>query len=361
MTPAARITLDGLDITANLIPAPFGLPLEGGGLVIPSGFGSSGNRAPLLSLTVNDNEADDSDSVELEIDNRAQIPAPPKGAKLRVWLGYAETGLVFMGTFEVDTWTKRGRPRTLSVSGKAAGFTSEIKAPKSRSYHRKTVGEIVDQVAGKNGLSAIVHPELRSIKIGHIDQSNESDVNFLTRLSKRVGGKFKIGDRQIIMNEAGSGSLPGGAPAPVFTLREVGQIDWEATAAERGSYKSASAAWQDTAKGERQTIVVGDGEPRLRDRKLYKTEEEARTAAKASLDGLKRGKVSFSTSMPGRPEIFAGSRSLVIDHDPDVDGLFVNKSVQHSLSGSGFLTSLQSESVNGGEAEEESEMTLLAA
>ena len=35
MTPAARILLDGRDITANLIPAPFGLPLEGGGHVIP--------------------------------------------------------------------------------------------------------------------------------------------------------------------------------------------------------------------------------------------------------------------------------------------------------------------------------------
>ncbi|MEY9639027.1 hypothetical protein ABIF66_007281 [Bradyrhizobium japonicum] len=62
MTPAARILLDGRDITANLIPAPFGLPLEGGGHVIPGGVLGGG---PLLSLTVQDNEGKKSDSCEL--------------------------------------------------------------------------------------------------------------------------------------------------------------------------------------------------------------------------------------------------------------------------------------------------------
>ncbi|WP_152048879.1 contractile injection system protein, VgrG/Pvc8 family, partial [Aureimonas psammosilenae] len=339
MTPAARIVLDGIDITANLIPAPFGLPLEGGGMIIPTGFGSLTNRAPLMSVSVDDNEGLESDSVDLEIDNRLQIPAPKKGAKLKIWLGYATTGLVYMGTFEVDTWSKRGLPRTLTVSAKAAGFTTEIKAPRSRSYHRKTVGELVEQVAERNGLDAVVHPALRDLPIGHIDQSGESDVNFLTRLAKRIGGNFKIGDSRLIMNKAGAGTLPSGSPAPVFSFTQTGQESWEATGADRGSYKSASASWQDTKKGERQSVVVGEGKPRYRDRKLYKTEEEARQAAKATIDGLTRGKVSFSTSFPGRPEVFAGARALVSNHDPDVDGIYVIKSARHSLDGSGLKTS----------------------
>lgn len=351
MTPAARIDLDGIDITANLIPAPFGLPLEGGGRVI-AGLSFDQNNAPLLSLTVTDNEGTKSDSCEIEIDNRSQIPAPKKGSKFKVWLGYAETGLVYMGTFLVDEWRKSGRPRKMIVSAKAAGATTEAKSPRSRSYHEKTVGEIVDQVAGRQKLTAQVHPELRDMKIGHIDQSSESDINFLTRLAKRVGGNFKLADEKIIFNKAGSGKLPSGSDAPVFTLIEVGQSDWDATGSERGSYQSASAAWVDSKTGKRETVLKGEGTPRYRDRRVYKTEAEAQRAAEAQLDGLKRGKISFSTNLPGRPEMFAGARANVVDHDPDVDGVFVIKTATHTLDSGGLKTALSCESANGGEKEE---------
>lgn len=190
------------------------------------------------------------------------------------------------------------------------------------------------------------------MKIGHIDQSSESDINFLTRLAKRVGANFKLADEKIIFNKAGSGKLPSGSDAPVFTLIETGQSDWDATGSERGSYKSASAAWVDPQTGKRETILKGEGTPRYRDRRVYKTEEEAQRAAEAQLDGLRRGKISFSTNLPGRPEMFAGARANVVNHDPDVDGLFVIKTATHSLNGDGLKTSLSCESVNGGEKEE---------
>ena len=352
MTPAARIVLDGIDITANLIPAPFGLPLEGGGAAVQSLWLSASNHAPLLSLAVNDNEGTKSDSVELQLDNRMLIPAPKKGAKMRVWLGYAETGLIYMGTYLVDQWRKSGRPRTLTVTAKAAGMTTEAKAPRSRSYHDKKVGEIVDEVAGRQSLTANVHPELKDFKVGHIDQSNESDINFLSRLAKRVGANFKLADEKIIFNKAGSGKLPSGSDAPVFTFVETGQTDWEATGSERGSYKSASAAWVDTKTGKRETVVKGEGNPRYRDRRVYKTEEEAQRAAEAQLDGMRRGKVSFQTSMPGKPEIFAGAKALVVNHDPDVDGSYFIKTATHTLDNNGLRSSFTCESEKGGSEEE---------
>jgi phage protein D len=352
--PAARIELDGIDITANLIPAPFGLPLEGGGVTIPSGFGFGDNTAPLISLTVTDNEGEKSDSVELEISNRDNnIPAPKKGAKLKVWLGYADSGLIFMGEFVVDEWTKKNPPRTLSVSAKSAGFTTDIKAPKSRSYHDKTVEEIYQQVAGKHKLGTKVHNELGKVKIKHIDQSKESDANFLTRLAKRVGGTFKLANNTAILNKPGSGQLPGGGEAPTFSLSESDVTDWSATGSARGSYKSASAEWQDTEKGERTTTSEGEGKPRYRDRKLYKTEEEAKAAIKGTLDGLKRGKVTLSINMPGRAEIFAGSMVNPQFDDPDVDGPFSVKTATHTLDDGGFKSALSCESKDGGKDNDE--------
>lgn len=348
--PAARITLDGQDITTQLLPSPFGIPLEGGGHVISGGKLGDG---PLLSLTVTDNEGHKSDSCEVEVDNRETLAAPKKGSEIKVWLGYADTGLVYMGSYKVSQWTKSGRPLKMTVSGQAADLNGDLKSPKSRSYHKKKVKEIVEQVAGKHKLKAKVHPDIGSIELGHIDQSTESDINFITRLAKRFGGVAKIADGNLIINKPGSGTLPSGSPAPTFTLRETPQTDWSATGSERGHYKSVQAAWQDTEKGERQWVSEGEGKPRFRDRKLYKTEDEAKKAAKAQLDGAQRGKVTVEITREGFPDIFSGAQVSLSDFDPDVDGEYTVKTVTHTLDDDGFKTKLSLESKGGEDGDDD--------
>lgn len=351
MIPAVRILAEGMDITAGLIPAPFGVPLSGGGVAVPGGL-NAGGKTPLMSITVTDQEGTKSDAVELELANGQRHKAPKKGSKFQVYLGYVQPGPLYMGAFKSDGWTKTGGPRRMTVSAKSADFTADIKAGKSRSYHDTTVGEIVKKVAGKHKLSAQVHPEIAKIKIGHIDQSGESDVNFLTRLSKRVGATFNIKDGKALFNKAGSGDLPGGGKAPTFRLVEADVTDWTATGSERGSYQSATASFQNVETGEREWIAEGEGKPRLRDRRLYKTRDEAQAAVKAQFDALKRGKVSVSITMPGRPEIFAGSQVDLAFEDEDVDGLYNVKTATHTLDGSGLKTVLSVESV-GSEKDDE--------
>jgi phage protein D len=347
VTPACRIVLDGTDITANLIPAPFGMPLEGGGRVIAGALGFG--KGPLLSITVQDNEAKQSDSCELELDLREYIPSPGKGSKLQVWLGYA-TALNYMGSFAIDSWTKKGPPKIMTVSAKAAGMTTDIKAPKSRSYHEKSIDDIVQQIAGKHGLKAVVNGELGSLKPGHLDQSSESDLNFLTRLAGRVGGNFKLANETIIFNKAGSGQLPSGGAAPTFLFTPIGMTDWECTGATRGDYGSVEAAFHNVKKGEREW-VKGGGEgkgPKFRSRKLFKTKEEAEANAKATKSALARGSKNFGANFPGRTEIFAGAGATMMDFDPDCDGSYTIKSATHRLNSSGLSTRIQCEQSGDG-------------
>ncbi|WP_047308772.1 phage late control D family protein [Rhodopseudomonas palustris] len=339
--------LDGIDITANLIPAPFGMPLEGGGRVIPGGVLGFG-QGPLLSITVSDYEGKKSDTCELELDNREYIPSPGKGSKMRVWLGYAETGVNYMGTFSIDSWRKKGRPKIMTVTAKAAGFTTGIKAPKSRSYHDKSVDDIVKYIAGRNGLSAIVNGEVGGIKPGHLDQSNESDLNFLTRLADRVGANFKLADERIIFNKAGSGVLPSGGAAPSFILTETGTTEWDCTGSTRGDYQSVAAAYHNVKKGEREWIEEGGGSPKYRLRKLFKTKEEAKAQAKATKGALARGKKVFSASFPGRTEMFAGAGITAMQFDPDCDGSYTIKSAIHRLNNSGLSTRISCETAGEG-------------
>ena len=60
------------------------------------------------------------------------------------------------------------------------------------SWHDTTLGAIVEAIASRNRLEASVAPSLAGIKIPHIDQSQESDAKFLTRLAERNGGEVSV-------------------------------------------------------------------------------------------------------------------------------------------------------------------------
>ena len=334
-TPAARLEIDGRDISTSV----FG------------DLKNAGEGGVLISLSVSDQAGTTSDTLELELDDREGFKAPPKGAEIKVWLGYEPTPL-YMGRFKVDEWTKSGGSagRTLRVSAKAAEMTGEIRARKSRSFDGKTVGEIANQIAGENGLTATVASSIASQVIEHIDQQNESDLGFLSRLAGRAGAVFKLADGKIVMAERGSSQLPGGGEKPTISLTPAMVSDWDATSADRGEYGAVSCVYMDHEAGQRVTVTEGSGTPKHRDGRLYGSRAEAEAAARAQKGDLARGKVSFATRGPGLPSVFAEAKIDAQGFDADVDGEFLIKTATHTLDSSGYNTSIDMER-GGGAAE----------
>lgn len=317
MRPAARIELDGKDVTAKWSPH-------------------------LESLSITDEAGVKSDTCEVSFDNSAGFSAPPIGSTLRVWLGY-EPAPVYMGSYKIDSWSKEGPTRRLSISAKAADMTSAIREPKMRSFHEKTVKEIVEEVATAHGLTAVVDPTIGARTVDHIDQQTESDMAFLTRLARRQGATFKMADGKAIFAAKGSRTKPDGSAKTEIALTLKGNTSWSAQSSERGSFGAACASYMDPETKRRNTVTRGSGAVKHRDRRLYATREEAEAAAEANLGDLTRGKVTVSVEMPGDPNLFAEALVTLKDFDPDVDGPYLAKSVSHSFSGGGYTTSLSLE------------------
>ena len=317
-TPIARVILNGTDVTAKW-------------------------WSVLASVSITDESCVKSDTCEIEIDNREGFSAPPINAKISIALGY-EPLPVHMGEYIVDSWTKRGPPKVLTVSGKAAELAGKIKSHKIRSHHQTTVGAIVNKVAGDNGLTALVDSDLGNIPIDHIDQQNESDINFLTRLAKRSGAVFKLADGKVIFAAKGSKKFPSGKGKSAIVLTPSQVTSWQITSSERGGFKTASAHYMDRVAGRRKTATAGTpGGTHHREKRLYRTKEEAEAAAKANLGDLTRGKVSVSIEMPGDPLVFAECLVTLTGFDPDCDGTYLAKSVTHTFRKDGYTMSLSLE------------------
>ncbi|STI64558.1 phage protein D [Escherichia coli] len=81
-----------------------------------------------------------------------------------------------------------------------------------------TLGAIVEAIASRNRLEASVAPSLAGIKIPHIDQSQESDAKFLTRLAERNGGEVSVKMGKLLFLKAGQGVTASGKKIPQVTI-----------------------------------------------------------------------------------------------------------------------------------------------
>ena len=55
---------------------------------------------------------------------------------------------------------------------------------RERSFHKTTMGKIIETLAKTHGWTLYIEPSLAQIPIEHIDQQGESDANLLTRMAQ---------------------------------------------------------------------------------------------------------------------------------------------------------------------------------
>jgi len=300
----------------------------------------------LLSLTVTDEAGVQSDTVEIRIDNREQkVKTPPKGVKLKVWLGYEASGLVYQGAYVVDETEVGGPPDYLVIKGKSADMTSEIKAQKTRSWDETTLGAIVSAIAAEHGLTPAVSSDLASIAVDHEDQTDESDLHFLTRLAEEHDAVAKPANGRFVFAKRGEAkSLSGAALTPV-AINPAAVGSWSLTKADRGKYTAVVAAYHDQGEAEKVDVRVGETKGsayRLRD--PYPTEDAARAAAEAKLAALKRGEATLSLTLNvGVPTAAAEAPLTVSGLHADAEGAWIISKVTHTFDKSGLKSTIETE------------------
>lgn len=300
----------------------------------------------LISLSVTDERGDKSDTAVIEIDNRARLVAvPPTGATLETWLGYRETGMARLGVFTCDEIELSGPPDMLTIEGKAADMGKSLKAPKTRSWDAMTLGGIVSTIAGEHGLAPKTAEALAATAYEHLDQTDESDLHFLTRLARDLDAVAKPANRHLLFVPRGETKAASGA---LLTAVKVTPEDlagtWRARFADRGKYTAVKAYWHDVEGAARKEVVAGSGTPVFTLRNPYSSESEAQAAAKAKLKALSRGTAVFEGEFQGRPEFAAEAPLQVQGFGAEADGSWVLTRVTHFYRESaGYRCSIEAE------------------
>ena len=318
-----RVTLDGADLTDRLNPR-------------------------LMDLRITSCRGDAADQLDLRLDDAdGKLAIPPRGAVLRVWLGWVGSVLTDMGTFTVDEVEHFGSPDQLSLRCRSVQMKAAIRELREQSYSGLTVGAIVEQLAGRNGLVPRCHAALASFAVDHIDQANESDLNFLTRLGKRYDAVATIKAGSLIFSPIGQGQTPSGKSLPTVTIRRSSGDDHRWHEADRGSYGGVRAVYDRNATGDTPWVLVGsEGDQGVKTlRHVYATKANALRAARSEYGRMERGTSSFEMWLArGRPDIYPELTVAVRGFKSEIDGTdWIVVKIEHMLADQGLISRLELE------------------
>lgn len=318
--PAIRVTLNGVDLTAKIAPR-------------------------LLQMTLTEARAGEVDQLDLSIhDHDGRLEIPRRGAEINVMIGWSDTGLVDKGLFTVDEIEHEGAPDIVTLRARSAEMTSEKRVRNERSWHKKTIGEIVGAIAAEHGLRPRVGA-FGSELIDHVDQTNESDIHFLNRLGQRFDAVATIKNGALLFLPIGAARTSTGAAMGSVTLSRKTGDKHRYHLTGRDAYSGAKAEWHDPQSAERKSAVAGSDQNAKKMRDTYANEGDAQRAATSEWQRLQRGKVTLNYSLAlGRADISPEMSAHFPDMKAPISEIewLVIKST-HSMSNAGFTTQLEME------------------
>jgi phage protein D len=147
----------------------------------------------VISIRTTDEAGIMSDSCEIELDDFDDaFPIPCTEAVISVSLGYKGGELTKIGNYYVKEIDIDGARKTLKIKANAASKAMRSQKSKSREGGLK---DMIPEMAGEFGLdSAIDDGVAEDLKLEDFPQFAESDMNYMTRLSQKVGAVAKPSD-----------------------------------------------------------------------------------------------------------------------------------------------------------------------
>lgn len=357
--PRWRVELDGEDLSDALAPR-------------------------LMRLQVSERRGDEADQLDIELDDSGQTLAIPKaGAVLDVSLGWyggggTSAGLIDKGAFIVDESEHQSFPDKIIIRARSADFTAQWRKIRDQTWRDKTLSDVLNEIAGRQGLTLKIADSLANIAVKLVTQSRESDMVLFKRLGYDYDAVAQIKNGRMLFIPMSGGQNANADNLPTVNIARNEGDGHSYRIAAREDYSGVVARWHDKkAAAQKQvqsnsrsrdgtsvpkiskpsTTAGSDDNPKII-KKIFPTEAEAQRAADAEWQRIQRAPRSLSVNLAlGRPDIDVESPAIVSGFHPEIDSQnWIVTEASHTLDEGGLTTSLSFEIPDKAqEADDESE------
>jgi uncharacterized protein len=199
----------------------------------------------LRSFRYRDKLDSDSPDIEMELEDRENLWQyewfPETGDSVSVSFQYEdEEEILEANGFEIDllefTFDEGGD--IFRLGAQQTPFSKNLREKRSQEYENMTLVQVIQTIARRQGLTA--RGKVYEITFDRLTQNEESDLEFLTRLSDDYGQIFKIeGNNLIFYNRLELNTL-----SPRFHLERTDITRLEAKKKLTGMYNSAQVVYE---------------------------------------------------------------------------------------------------------------------
>ena len=303
----------------------------------------------LKTLTITDDTgiADDSLTIELFDDGLIQIPETK--AVIVASISY-NGAFIEMGRFTVNNIEIDLLDRTMTISAGAADMSSAIKAPKTKTWREAsgdiTLGTIAKTIAESYGFALVIDPFISTMSYPVVNQTNESDLNLMRRLTDAIGATFKVASKRMILVSKGSAKAASEAPMPRYSFTPKDKLSsLRVRGVDRNFFASVTAKYAVEGNPEAQTVTVGEGAPAKALAIPNQTRELAIAAATKAQREAAQGRRTLSLEAIGNPRLRAESVAVLAGWRAGVNGDYVISSVTHNLTANLYSVTIQSKEI----------------
>ncbi|WP_295354606.1 phage late control D family protein [uncultured Succinivibrio sp.] len=340
--------------------------------------------ADLLQVSYTDKAEDEADEMTVTLKDEtgkwAGSWSPERGASVRMVIATESRGALETGKMMIDSLRTSGSPRVFEFSAVSIPLDNTIRrTQKNRSFETATLQTIAGQIASESNLEFFWDCE-DDPKYDRTEQKSESDLAFLQRLCKDAGLSVKVSAEKLVIFD--QKSYENKTPVKTFVLGESPILSWSFQSQQSQRYRSCTVTWRNIKAKTRTSAVANNNQSATAD--LYKgdnpkkgtqstkTEDneytyvdesveesgqcyilkkratssaEAERMAKAKLRELNLRQTTGSLSVIGDPILCAGSVIKLLGFG-SFDGNFIIESANHSISNSGYTTSVDLRRVN---------------
>ena len=336
----------------------------------------------IISISLTDKRGFEADELTIELDDHDGTLAIPKtGSKITLKLGYQETGLVEKGEYLVSEFTASGSPDRLSITARAADLAEALAEQVEKSWHKQTLYQIIEAIAKKHKYEYIISKDYQNQKIEHIEQTNESDASFMSRLAEQYDAIATIKNGKLLFIPAGESQTASGQPILPTTITRASGDSHSFTYSSSNSYQAVRAYYTDKKTGQKKEVIVNkdnaypnkkttqqtktvkgktfkakkkendnqkvntEGQKIKTLRHLYATESGAWSGARGAFKKIQRGVAEFSITLAvGRPDLYPETPAVVQGFKPEIDAeAWLITEVSHKIDSGGYTASIQFE------------------
>ena len=353
-------------------------------------------NSDLLSFSYEDNCSDECDSVSITLKDDegkwAGTWSPDRGAKVKCMLSTNQGATLQTGLMIINSLSAQGAPRTFDMQAISVPLENTArKTVKTRNFENLDLQAIAGTIASDNKLKLFFDSE-ENPTYDRIDQKDETDLKFLERLCKEAGLSLKVNSEQLIMFEQKSYEKK--EPIATYILGLSNILRWSFNAQQAERYRACQVKWRDhkkkgkdapppqtrsafrSAPDEQKEKVDLSWEHNPQEVKKGKTAlkaeyidytytdetvdpsgqvyvlkkrctsfAEAQKLAKAKLRQLNARHLTGSLSLIGDLLMCAGSVIKILGFG-SFDGNFIIEKATHTMSSSGYVTSIDVRRVN---------------